>query len=231
MPTAPVGLPIFRPISVLLWCQSILSWNASGRTFVWHMRWQSSPTQLRWEVAEMLALGATFCRSVSPRTDCPFIQMHEEVKYKRRLPAMTSPYVHRLGFDNFDASSLLPDIERCCMDCSSNSCWFMSFSSVWLEQLHFEVCLWQVHTDSSPRVILGWHNVAVFAARLFGRAQYNIGIDAINWGLFHGHRYLLSPTTLVLTYYRSPAYDYRYSPLLKEVDLTEFGACWFLRDL
>lgn len=54
-------------------------------------------------------------------------------------------------------------------------CWFMPFLSVWLVQVDFEIRLCQNHTDSSACVLLGWHNLGVFAVGLSERAQYYTG--------------------------------------------------------
>lgn len=87
--------------------------------------------------------------------------MHEEVDYKRRFSVSMCRYIRRLDFDDFDASSPRPSMDHGCMERPSDYCWFMSFLSVWLEQINFEVRLRQVHTDSWARILLGWHNVEV----------------------------------------------------------------------
>lgn len=175
--------------------------------------------------------GAAVYRSSSDRTDSPFIRMDEEVDYERRLSVMIARYVRWIDTDDFDSSSLVVDMDLCCMDRPLDYCWFMSFSATWREQLDFEVRLRQVHSDPRARVLLGWQNVEVFAVRPSERVRFYVGVDAFDWGSYSGHRFLLIPTPPVFSYYSRLAFESRYRPLLHAVALTEFGACAFLRVL
>lgn len=157
--------------------------------------------------------------------------MYEEVGYKRRLCVMIFSYIRHQDSADFDIFSLRLNTDFCCMNCSLAYCGFMSFPSVWLEQLDLKVCPQQVHTDSSARVLLGWHNIKDFAPCLSKRTQQYISVDTFSWRAVYGHRFLHIPTPLFFAHYSGFAYGLRYRPLLRVVALTKLGDCSSLRVL
>lgn len=68
----------------------------------------------------------------------------------------------------------------------------------------------------------------IFDDRPSKRVLFCVGVDEFGWGSYYGHRFLLIPTLLILSYYSRLAFDSRYKPLLQAVRLTEFGAGAFL---
>lgn len=78
---------------------------------------------------------------------------------------------------------------------------------MWLDQLCFDVHLWQAHIDSSACVLFGGHIVETFAVCSSERTQCYVSVDAFDWPAFHSHCFLLVSTPAVLTYYGALAYD------------------------
>lgn len=93
---------------------------------------------------------------------------------------MICSYVRGLDSDNYNGSSLRPDTNFCCMVRLSNYCSFVSFSSVWRQQMDFNVRLRQAHMESSVRVLIGWPNFKDLVIRTSKRTQYNIDVDTID---------------------------------------------------
>lgn len=134
--------------------------------------------------------------------------MREEADFVRRLSVMIVRCVRWVEFDDYDTSSLVSHLDFCCMDRTSDYCWFMSFLLTLLEQLDFEVHL-----------------------RLFGRSHFYVGVDDFCWDLYYNHRFLLILAPPVFFFYSHLVFSPRYRPLLRAVALTEPGTCAFLRVL
>lgn len=101
--------------------------------------------------------------------------MGEEVDYG--LSIMFARYIRRVDSDDFESSSLMADMELCCMERPLDYFCFMSFSSNLLKQLDFEVRLHQVHSDPWARVLIGWQNIAVVVVRPSKRIRFYGGVD------------------------------------------------------
>lgn len=68
------------------------------------------------------------------------------------LSVITSSYIHRLDYADFDISSVLPYTDLYNKNLLLIYPEFMSFLSVWLEQLEFKSRIGEGHTDSSERI-------------------------------------------------------------------------------
>lgn len=73
--------------------------------------------------------------------------MHEELDNKRWQSTMVAQYTRQLDFNNFNISSLLPELVLSCMDCLLDYSRAMAFLSTWLDEVNFEVWLQPVHTN------------------------------------------------------------------------------------
>lgn len=74
--------------------------------------------------------------------------------------------------DNFDASSLFPNLDFCHIGYSLDYCWFMNFSSTLLNQLDLKVRLLLVHTNPTAHVLLGRPNIEVFPSVMLSMPVY-----------------------------------------------------------
>lgn len=144
---------------------------------------------------------------------------------------MIARYVRWIDSDDFVTFFFMADLYLCCMNRPLEYCGFMSLSSTWLEQLDFEVSFRQDHSDPRARVLLGWQNVEVFAARSFYRSQIEVGVGDFEWVFYYRHWFLLILTQPVYSSCSRLAFSLRYSTSLCVVALTEFSACSFLRVL
>lgn len=85
--------------------------------------------------------------SLSNRIDSSFVWMYEVVDHGRHLFAMIARYVSLLDFDGLNVSDLVPKLDLSCIDQPLDNCWIITFPDTWLEQLDFEVRLWQMYSD------------------------------------------------------------------------------------
>lgn len=94
----------------------------------------------------------------------------------------------------------------------------MSFSSILIEELDFEVRLRQVRSDHRACVLLGQQNIEITAVRPSGRIWFIVGVDDFDWGLYYGHRFLLIPSPPDFSKYSCLAFDLHYRLYFTRLD-------------
>lgn len=159
--------------------------------------------------------------------------MYEEIDYKRRLSVMVRRYCRRLDEGSLLSSDILPHIDLCCTDFPFSSAWFVQRPGFWAVDLDFETRCRQGHLNAALRVLVGWHNVEVFAARPLDRMYLYVNVDEFDWGSYKAHRLLGVPTSPVFSYYTNLAFSMisSYRHLARCVALMEFAVSAVMRFL
>lgn len=143
-------------------------------------------------------LGAISYRSTSRFTDSPFARMYGKAEYRSRLSVMVHHYFRCLDIVVLTNDEGETSIELCCIDLPFDKACFILRVQQWLADSDLGGEARQTHCDPSHRVVIGLHNLELFAACPRYRAILYAGVAFFNWSSYLSHRLLDVPTPLVL---------------------------------